>query len=244
MKRWHVISAVTLVVLLIAAWRIHSIERERNAPGVQTSRYKERPLTEDELVVPRKMFIDSLQSARALDGKPVWIKAGYEIDYYPYHGKQIDYAHKAGVLPGAQEMDVKDAIEIKAPAGWTSHVPRGDKNVFLVFTEPGKSEEFAAPVAVVEGGKSTYYCDDVLYYQDPHQLYKHWPAEVWQAVEQHQAKPGMNELQVAMALGQLQKSESSTLGNRTVIYTLEEPGGMRHVSVTFVNNQATAVKAS
>ncbi len=34
MKNWRIIGAITLLVLAIAAWRIISYERERNAPGV------------------------------------------------------------------------------------------------------------------------------------------------------------------------------------------------------------------
>jgi len=41
----------------------------------------------------------------------------------------------------------------------------------------------------------------MFFFEDPHQLYKHWPAETWSAIDQHQAKQGMSELQAAFALG-------------------------------------------
>src|SRR5882762_6224836 len=37
--------------------------------------------------------------------------------------------------------------------------------------------------------------------EDPHELYKHWPPDIWGAIDQHQVKLGMNELQVDFALG-------------------------------------------
>jgi len=45
------------------------------------------------------------------------------------------------------------------------------------------------------------YSDEMLYIEDPRELYKHWPAGLWQSVEKHEVKPGMNELQADFAIG-------------------------------------------
>jgi hypothetical protein len=90
----------------------------------------------------------------------------------------------------------------------------------------------------VEGGNETFRLDDLLYYDDPHRLYNHWPGNVWQAIDQHQVKPGMSEMQTMMAVGQVAQSDSSNYGNRTVTYT----AGDRKVTVTFANDKATQVQ--
>jgi hypothetical protein len=251
MKPWHILGGFTLLILLIAAWRIHSYEKERNAPVAIRSTDAERPLTDDQMVTPKKMFIDSLESAKALDGKPVWMQVGYTIAYYPYRAKHIDFAHSAGTLPAAQQLDVKDVVEATAPASWQSRIPRGPKNAFVIFTQLAQPGEYAAPIATLAGpDATTWYCDEIFFYQDPRQLYHFWPTEIWQAIDQHQAKPGMNEIQASMALGNAQQSDSTEYGNRTVIYTIDEsgktdqPGKTRHVAVTFRNGRATEVKES
>jgi hypothetical protein len=119
-----------------------------------------------------------------------------------------------------------------------SRIPRGTKNIFLIFRKPGDPQDYAVPVGEVEGGNETFRLDDLLYYDDPHKLYSHWPNNVWQAIDQHQVKPGMSELQTMMAVGQVAQSDSSDYGNRTVTYT----AGDRKITVTFAHDQATQVQ--
>ena len=242
MKKWQVFGAITVVVLLIAAWRVVSYERERNQPGVASNKPAQRQLTDDEMVVPKRMFIDSLKSARALNGKSIWMKTGYTVPYYAYRTGRIDFAHETGRLPPAQELQVKDFVEATTPPDWVSSIPRGPKNAFVVFTEPGRPGEFAAPVATLNGADSTWACDDIFFYEDPKTLY-HWPAEVWQAVAQHTAKQGMSEMQATMALGNLQQSESKDPGNRTVNYTTIDQGQTHRYGVTFSGDKATSVSS-
>ncbi|HTW46913.1 MAG TPA: hypothetical protein VMD92_03130, partial [Acidobacteriaceae bacterium] len=115
MKTWQKVAIVVLIPVAILAIGILIINHKRNEPGVVPQRQPERALTQDEMVQPRKLFIDDLKSASDLIGKPVWVQAGYEMDYYPYAADRIDFAHKAGVLPGAQRLDVKDVITRKLP---------------------------------------------------------------------------------------------------------------------------------
>jgi hypothetical protein len=68
-------------------------------------------------------------------------------------------------------------------------------------------------------------------------MYNFWPANIWQAVDQHKPIVGMNELQTAMAVGVIQQSDSSDYGNRTVYYD----AGPTRWSVTFANDKATQV---
>ncbi len=239
MKQWKIIGLITLGVVLIFGVRIYLLWRERQNPGVQPQVQKQEPLTADDLVQPRKLYIDDLKSAKALAGKPVWIQAGYQLDYYPYTAHHINFAKSVGLLPSAQRLDVTDMIEVKAPKTEKSRIPAGDKQVFAVFKEPGDAKEYATPVGYVQGADSKFYCDDVFFYDDPHVLYKHWPADVWKTIDAHQAKTGMSELQVMMALGNLQQSDSSDYGNRTVTYDVAG----KNVTVSYEKDKATSVKA-
>jgi hypothetical protein len=242
MKTWKIIGAITLVVLAIATWRVISYERERNRPAVTVNKAPERPMSADQLVYVKHMLIDSVKSARVLNGKSVWMKTGYTLVYYPYRTGRVVFTQPAGWLPPTQQLQVKDFVEVTTPRDWVSSIPRGPKNAFVVFTEPGRDGEFAAPVASLDGANSTWACDDIFFYDDPKTLY-HWPADVWQAVSQHTAKQGMSEFQTTMALGNLQQSDSKNFGNRTVAYAMVDEGKTRHVSVAFSGDKATSVSS-
>jgi hypothetical protein len=216
MKTWQKIGLATLLVLVVFSIRIYFLWKERHEPIVQKPQQQRRLLTDDDLVQPRKLYIDDLKSAKVLVGKTIWVQAGYELDYFPYAAHRINFAHKIGVLPSVQALGIKDIVVAKAPASLVSRIPLGDKQVYAVFELPGDAKQYATEIGSLQGTDSNYYCDDIFYYDDPHQMYKHWPADVWHAVDQHQPKPGMNELQVAMALGMIQQSDSSNYGNRTV----------------------------
>ncbi len=239
MKNLKIIGAITLLLLLIFGIRIYLLWRERNAPMAVAPKVAERQLTADDVVLPRKLYIDDLKSAKVLVGKTVWIQSGFTLDYYPYAAHRVEFAHSAGVLPSVAALQIQDIITEKAPANLATRVPLGDKQVFAIFKLSNGSKEYATAVGYLQGSDSKYYCDDIFYYDDPHVMYKHWPADVWQAVDAHQPKPGMSELQTAMALGMIQQSDSSDIGNRTVDY---DAGGKKW-AVTFQNDKATTVKA-
>ena len=237
MKKWQLAGIVTLLVLIVAGVRGYFLWRERNAPIAEKAQPQERQLTSDDIVQPRKLLIDDLKSAKVLIGKPVWIEAGYQLDYYPFIAQHVDFALKAGLLPTVQRLDIADIVTQKAPENLATRIPHGNMQVFAVFTLPGGAKKYATAIGYLAGADSKFYCDDIFYYDDPHQMYKHWPADVWQAVDQHQPKQGMNELQVSMALGQVQSSDSSDYGNRTVHYDVAG----KHWTVSFQNDHATEV---
>jgi len=166
------------------------------------------------------------------------MKAGFQLPYFPYTGHRIDLAHKLGVLPSIQRLDVKDIVEQAASLEVDDRIPHGTKQIFIVFQKPGDQKDYAAAIGYAKGTDLTFYCDDLFYYDDPHTMYKHWPADIWQAVDAHQAKVGMNEFQTTMALGQVQQSSSSDLGNRTVHYNTDG----KQWTVSFVKDKATEVK--
>jgi hypothetical protein len=204
----------------------------------QQPKVAERQLTQDDVVQVRHLYIDDLKSANALDGKTVWVESGYSLDYYPYSEHHVDFAHKVGALPSVEPLAIQDIITEKAPANLATRMPLGDKQVFAAFKLPNDPKDYATAIGFIKDGDSTYYCDQIFYYDDPHQMYNFWGPKVWAAIDQHTPITGMNELQTAMALGMIQQSESSDIGNRTVDY---DAGGKKW-SVTFENDKATSIK--
>ena len=79
--------------------------------------------------------------------------------------------------------------------------------------------------------------DEMLFIQDPHDLYKHWPADVWSAIDNHQVKPGMNELQADFAIGMGMPDKSSDSSVRTLHY----PNGGNPLIVVFRNAKAAEI---
>jgi hypothetical protein len=240
LKVWQRIVLLTLLVLAIAGVRIYFLWRERNAPVVVKPQVQRRVLTDDDMVVPRKLLIDDVKSAKDLIGKPVWISAGYQLDYYPFVGGRVDFAHRAGLLPTTEKLQVEGVVTQAAPAKLATRIPHGNQQVFVVFTLASSPKKYATAVGYLAGADSKFYCDDIFYYDDPHVMYKHWPADVWAAIDQHAPIAGMSELQVAMALGQVQTSDSSSYGNRTVHYDVAG----KPWTVTFEKNKATSVSQS
>jgi len=234
------IGATLFAVLAIGselAWLHH----ERNSPGKLVAA-PERGLTDpDDLVFLKKQRPSSLADLKPLIGKMLWVSAAGQMDYYPCAGRHADYAKSAGTLLGAEPMAIKDAFEQVAPKSATFRIPAGDRQVLLAFTMPKSANPaklYAVPVGYKQDGDYTLYTDQIFFYDDPHELYKHWGDQIWQAVDSHQVILGMNERQVQLSLGQVFKSVSEEYGNRLVVYSnLGKP-----MAVTFVNNRVTAFR--
>jgi len=164
----------------------------------------------DYYVMPKKLHPYDLESARQLTQQPVWVKEGYRYTYYRYVPvvKSVDFAHEAGLLGPIERLEIKDVMAVAAPGG--------RKQMVATFEKEGHS--YAVPIGFETEGQYKIYSDEMFYVEDPHELYKHWPADVWQAVEQHEAKLGMNELQVDFAVGMGTLDAGSSSAERTLHY--------------------------
>jgi hypothetical protein len=183
----------------------------------------------DYYVTPKKLYPFDLKSAKTLTQQPVWVKEGYRYTYYPYDAaRKTDFAHEAGLLLPIERLEIKDVM-VDAAAG--------KRQVVAVFDKEGKS--YAVPVGFENDGQYKIYSDEMFYVEDPHDLYKHWPADVWQAVEQHQVKPGMNELQVDFAVGMGVPDAGASSEEKTVRY----PNGGKPLVVTYHDGKAAEIKA-
>ncbi len=88
------------------------------------------------------------------------------------------------------------------------------------------------------GNSYSIYSDYYFFIEDPHELYKHWPPDVWEAIDQHQVKPGMNELQVDFAVGMGVLDRSSDSAVKIAHY----PNGGNPLTVTYRNGKAAEIR--
>jgi hypothetical protein len=226
-----------IVLLLAVGGEVLYLHHERNKPMVVKAPERE-VIADDDLVFLKKKRPDTLKDIKDLKGSTLWVSAGGQLEYYPFAGHAAQYGKSAGTLLGAEPIVAKDAVEQVAPKAATFRIPGGDKQVLLVFAKPNDTKEYAVPVGYRQAGQYTFYTDEIFFYDDPHELYKHWGPEIWKAVDVHEVILGMNERQVELSLGQVSKSTSKDYGNRMVVFAnLGHP-----MAVTFVKNKVTAFR--
>ena len=109
--------------------------------------------------------------------------------------------------------------------------------MMAVFEKEGK--HYAVPIGSAKGSDYQFYSDEMLYIQDPHELYRHWTAEVWAAIAHHEVKPGMNELQADFAIGMGIPERSSDPSLKTVHY----PNGGKPIRITYRDGKAVEIAA-
>jgi hypothetical protein len=189
------------------------------------------PLNPDYYVIPKKLRPYDLKSARQLTEQPVWVMVGYAYTYYPYDAADhhVNFAHEAGQLPPIEELHIKDIITAAAPSA-------PGRQVMAVFEKEGMTSAFS--IGTVSDGNYQFYSDDMLYIQDPRELYSHWPADVWDAIDQHQVKPGMNELQVNFAIGLGIPEGSGASGDKTLDYA----NGGKPLTITYRNGRVAEIQ--
>jgi hypothetical protein len=105
-----------------------------------------------------------------------------------------------------------------------------------VFQKEGKN--YAVPIGLESDGQYKIYSDEMFYIEDPHELYQHWPPDVWQAVEHHEVKPGMNELQADFAVGMGVPDAGASSAAKTVRYA----NGGKPLVVEYSGGKATEIK--
>jgi hypothetical protein len=219
-----------LAAIVLAGGRAAYIVYERHEARKADERPKqEQALDPDFYVTPRKLYPHDLKSARQLTEQPVWVRTGYANTYYPFDPARhkTDFAHEAGTLPPLLKVQVEDVVTEVAPQA------PGVKQVLARFALNGKS--YAVPIGMEKDGEYKIYSDNMFFIEDPHELYKHWPADVWKAIDNHEVRPGMSELQCAFAVG-LGVPEGSS-GDRTLKYA----NGGKPLMVTFRNGKATEI---
>ena len=224
-----------LVVLVAATLRAGYIFYQRHEDRLALERQKAARdvgySNPDYYVNPKKLYPYDLKSAKQLTQQPEWVKEGYRYAYYPYNPatKTVDFKHEEGTLGPIEKLAVTNVITAKAPGADVK------RQVMAVFEKEGKS--YAVPIGYEEEGQYKIYSDEMFYVEDPHDLYKHWPADVWQAVEQHQVKPGMNEMQADFAIGMGVPDPGSSSDEKTVHY----PNGGKPLVIVYRDGKAAEI---
>jgi hypothetical protein len=239
LKSWKIILIPTLITLAIGGIYLYSVWKHRQNPGVVAQKDPgETTLSKDDLVVMRAFFPQHFEDLQRLAGTTVWMKDGYAISYFPYSDGRVEFSKRAGVIPATQPMEIKKTIKAAAPPKLDDGLEHGTRQAFVVFALPGDKQLFAAPVGDINGNQESYFTDSLFFYDNPHTIYNYWPGDVWAAIDAHQVKPGMSEVETRMAVGQNMHPDGNTEGNRTVTYN--ENG--KTWTVTFVKNRATEIK--
>jgi hypothetical protein len=220
--------------ILIAAVRSGYILYLRHTANVAEAKRQAAPLplNADYYVTPKKLHPYDLKSARQLTEQPVWVKEGYRYTYYPYDraSHHCEFAHEAGTLLPLQKLEIKDVVTDLSPS-----IP-DQRQVMAVFEREGKS--YAFPIGAVQGNDYHIFSDEILFIQDPHDLYKHWPVDVWASIDKHEVKPGMNELQTDFAIGMGTPDRQGDESVKTIHY----PNGGNPLTVTYREGKAAEIK--
>ena len=231
-KRIQLALALALIVAGVrAAYILYQRHEDYLAAEKQKQARNAGYSNPDYYVTPKKLYPYDLKSAQQLTQQPVWVKEGYRYTYYRYVPvvKTVDFKHEVGTLGPIERLDIKDVIAVSAPGG--------RKQVVAIFEKDGKS--YAVPIGFeTEAGQYKIYSDEMFYVEDPHDLYKHWPSDVWNAIAQHEVKPGMNELQADFAVGMGVPDAGASSDEKTVHY----PNGGKPLVVTYRGGDATEIK--
>jgi hypothetical protein len=239
LKTWQKILIPTLITLAIGGIYLFTVFKHRQDPGVAGQMQPAQELTADDVAIVRTESPQHFADVLDLQGKSVWMKNGYSMSYFPYAAGRVEFAKKVGVIPADQQLEIKSIIKAAVPAGVSDGVQHGSHQAMAVFALPGGKPQFATPIGYVDGNDEAYYTDVLFYYDDPHTIYSHWPKDTWAAIDAHQVKPGMSELQVRTAIGMKAQYDGQTEGDRTATYDVNG----KHYTVAFVKNHATSIKS-
>lgn len=227
----HKIQLVLVIAIAVAALRAGYVVYERHSERAEQAAMQAPPLNPDYYVVPKKLYPYDLKSAKQLTQQPVWVREGYRFTYYPYDRARhhADFSHEVGLLLPIQKLEIKDVVTDTTPH--SAHL----EQVMAVFEQEGKA--YAVPIGSKTGDSYTIYSDEMFFVQNPRELYKHWPADVWQSIDKHEIKPGMNEFQAYFAIGMGVPERSSDPAVKTVHY----PNGGKPVTITFRDGKAAEI---
>jgi hypothetical protein len=236
------LQIVLIVAVLLAAGRAAFIFYSRSQPPAERPQPPVIALTSDDYVTPSKIFPYDLKSAaKELAGKTVWVRDGNAIPFYRYNSSthSADLSHKLSMLPPLEKLQIQNVILQRTSVPLApGQVAVARKQIMVVFERQGQPGSFAAAIGNNVGNDFEFTVNDLLFFEDPHGLYKHWPPEVWSSIDQHKVRNGMNELQVSFALGNMAAATSGDYGNRSAQYRT----GSGVVTVTFEKNRAVKVE--
>jgi len=230
------IQYALIALLVLATLRAGYIFYQRHEDQVAVARKKQAEAVgyanADYYVHPKKLYPYDLKSAKQLTQQPEWVKEGYRYTFFAYDAanKRVDFAHEAGLLGPIEKLQITDVVLA------SNRVAGQPKQVVAVFQKDGKP--YAVPIGYEsDEGEFKIYSDEIFFIQDPRDLYKHWTPDVWQAVEQHQVKPGMDEMQADFAIGMGVPDAGDTSYSKTVRY----PNGGKPLVIVYHDGKAAEI---
>lgn len=226
------LQIILLAAIVLAGGRAaYVVYQRREARKADEQPKQEQALNPDYYVTPKKLHPYDLRSARQLTEQPAWVRTGYANTYYPYDParRKTDFAHEGGTLPPLLKLQIEDVATELAPQA------PGAKQVLARFALEGKS--YVVPIGIEKDGEYEIYSDNMFFIEDPHELYKHWPADVWKAIDSHEVRPGMSELQSAFAIGSGTPAGSGAYGSRTLHYA----NGGKPLTIAYRNDKAVEI---
>ncbi len=238
MNNWKKILIPFVVTFAIGGIYLLNVWHHRQEPGVQRNQPQQQ-VSPDDVAVVRMIFPAHYDDLKQLEGTSVWMKNGNSMPYYRYAGGSVEWSKPVGLIPPAQKLDVKKIVKAVAPRSVHDNIEHGDHQAMVIFSLAGSNALYATPVGFMDGPIDEHYFADVLfYYDDPHTIYDNGPTDVWAAIDAHQVKPGMSELETRMAIGMKATYDSETEDDRTVDYDVNG----KHIKVTYQNNKATSIQ--
>jgi hypothetical protein len=217
-----------LIVFVVLGIRLVLIWHQRRAASrpkqEQTVRFPD-----DYYVTPKKLYAYDIASARnELTHQPVWVRLGYHHAYYPYdvRSHRADFRKTAGLLGPIEKLQITDIVLERLPGD------SSQRQVLAVFSKAG--QYYAVPIGSEKNGDYDILTE-MFFLQEPHELYRYWSPEMWKAIERHEVQKGMNEFQVAFAIGVgIPQGDGS---GRTLSY----PNGGHPIQITYQNGRAVSI---
>jgi hypothetical protein len=238
------VLVVLLVVMALVAARTGYIFYQRSRPftprAAAPAATGYRPTADDYVTSPKVFPYDLKSAAKEMAGKTVWVRLGNALPYYRFSpaSGSADLTHKLGVLPPLEKLLIKDVVQQREPvAPAPGQIAIVRRKVLAVFERQGQAGSFAVSVGTNINDDFQFTANESFFFADPYELYKHWPPEIWSAIDQHQARKGMTELQVSFALGAVIGATPGEYGDRTTQY--RSAGSL--FNVTFEKNRAVEI---
>jgi hypothetical protein len=191
-RRWLIWS---VVLVTIVALRVGCVLFERSRP-FSLKLPGQKSIEKDYLVVIPKFYVNDLKDAEKLIGHPLWVKAGYQAEYFPF-----PVEGKNGKTLPKQKFEPLNKIMVQKIVERPLRSEGQYKEILLLFQKGG--QPWATVIGFFDPKEKEYQMrlDDLFYSKDPAEIYSHWSPETWQKVRNHELDKEMTFAQVALSLG-------------------------------------------
>lgn len=212
-------------LLIVAGLRLAWILHERRQPG-RVGQAPAARLNPDYYVYVPRSYLTDLRSAQAMKGATLWVRDGWRYTsqaYDPARHRRVPRKSEAPLGP-LQKLTVEDVVTEPSKV-------KGMTQIDFVFQDPAADPPLRAVAVGIcenENKDCRFYVDAMFLTKNPRRLFSGWKPEVWRAIENHEVREGMTEMQVDFSLGPGRPLPWH--GGRTVEF---RPPGRPRVRVTF-----------